>query len=44
MGVIAEILKIVESKRIKKVKHKTFKEVLEEELKKIDEGHIDRRA
>lgn len=44
MGVIAEILKIVENKRIKKVEQKTFKQVLAEELKKQQGSHFDRRA
>lgn len=44
MGIIARVLEIIESKRIRKVKHKTFKEVLAEELKKQEEGHIDKRA
>lgn len=44
MGVIAEILKIIEGKRIKPVEQKTFKQILAEELKKQDEGHFDKRV
>ena len=44
MGVIAEILKIIEGKKIRPVKQKTFQQVLHEELKKQDDNHFDRRA
>ena len=44
MGVIADILKVIESKRIKRVKHKTFKQILAEELKKQENDHFDERA
>ena len=44
MGVIAEILKIIEGKRIRTVKQKTFQQILHEELKKQDGGHIDKRV
>jgi len=45
MGTIADIVKIIEEKVITRsaVENKTFKEVLDEEIKKLEGFHIDER-